>query len=183
MFGSLSLDLSILMTARSVIGSSPTSSAGTSCLSVSVQVNLMPLWTTCVLVRTWPSAEGHVLTNTHVVHNGIKFTCTLTDKQEVPAELVGEDPMTDLAVIKIDKSKLKDPNMQFAVGQFGDSDALKIGDHVMAMGSPFALSRSVTLGIVSNTERVFTGVMGEDDPDEFELMQNQRTGLFNRWIQ
>lgn len=129
------------------------------------------------------SAEGHVLTNTHVVHNGIKFTCTLTDKQEVPAELIGEDPMTDLAVIKIDKSKLKDPNMTFAVGQFGDSDALKIGDHVMAMGSPFALSRSVTLGIVSNTERVFTGVMGEDDPDEFELMDNQRTGLFNRWIQ
>ncbi len=129
------------------------------------------------------SPEGYVVTNNHVVWNGKKFKCTLADKQEIPAELIGEDPLTDLAVLKLDLTKLADPSRALTVARFGDSDKLKIGDYVMAMGSPFALSRSVSLGIVSNTERVFTGGFGGDDPDEFELEQGQRTGLFNRWIQ
>ena len=53
----------------------------------------------------------------------------------------------------------------------------------MAMGSPFSLSRSVSLGIVSNTERVFAGGFGSDDIEEMELEAGQRTGLFTRWIQ
>ncbi len=126
------------------------------------------------------SPEGHVLTNFHVVDNGRKFTCTLSDKREIPATLVGEDPLTDLAVLKLDLSKLPEPRtVPFAV--FGDSDELHVGDTVMAMGSPLALSRSVTLGIVSNTERILAA--GDDDTEEMYIDRDQRTGMFNRWIQ
>ncbi len=129
------------------------------------------------------SKAGHVLTNYHVAQNGKKFKCTLADKQELSAVLVGEDPLTDLAVLKIDLSELKDPAMELPVAKFGDSDALEIGDSVMAMGSPWALSRSVTLGIVSNTERVLSFSDGEDDAPEMRFDEDQRTGIFNQWIQ
>ncbi|MFQ5495024.1 MAG: PDZ domain-containing protein, partial [Phycisphaerae bacterium] len=125
--------------------------------------------------------EGHVLTNFHVVHNGKKFKCTMADKQEISAELVGKDPLTDLAVLKLDLSELRDPGMKLPVARFGDSDELQIGDTVMAMGSPWALSRSVTLGIVSNTERILAG--SDDDAGEMRFDRDQRTGIFNRWIQ
>lgn len=127
------------------------------------------------------SKEGYVVTNQHVTNKGKKFRCTLADKQEITAELVGEDPLTDLAVIKLDLSELKSPGTPLPVARFGNSNELTIGDYVMAMGSPHSLSRSVTLGIVSNTERVFTGA-GED-VEEMELDSGQRTGLFTRWIQ
>ena len=129
------------------------------------------------------SAQGHVLTNQHVTHNGRRFRCTLADKQEIPAELIGEDPLTDLAILKLDLSALEDPNMSLPVARLGDSSTLEVGDHVLAMGSPFALSRSVTLGVVSNTERVFAGGLGGGDPDDMRLERGQRTGLFTRWIQ
>ncbi len=128
------------------------------------------------------SARGHVLTNAHVTSNGRKFVCTLSDKREVSARLVGEDPLTDLALLELDLSEL-DGSGPLPVAAFGDSDALQIGDYVMAMGSPFSLSRSVSLGIVSNTERVFAGGFGSDDVEEMELAAGQRTGLFTRWIQ
>ncbi|MCC6968687.1 MAG: PDZ domain-containing protein [Phycisphaerales bacterium] len=124
------------------------------------------------------SADGYVLTNAHVTDSGKKFTCTLSDKSEIPATLVGEDPLTDLAVLKLDLKSFKGT---LAFAKLGDSDSLTVGDSVMAMGSPFSLSRSVTLGIVSNTERVFAA-----SDDEFEGMSldlDQRTGLFARWIQ
>lgn len=127
------------------------------------------------------SRDGHVLTNEHVTRDGHRFDCILADKRRVPAKLVGEDPLTDLAVLRIDL-----PPEELAllpVAHFGDSSALEIGDPVMAMGSPFALSRSVSLGIVSNTERVFAGGFGNDDLDEMEFGRGQRTGLFTRWIQ
>lgn len=127
------------------------------------------------------SAEGYVVTNQHVTNKGKKFRCTLADKQEITAELIGEDPLTDLAVIKLDLSELKSPATPLPVARFGSSEELEIGDYVMAMGSPHSLSRSVTLGIVSNTERVFGG--SGDDVEEMELDSGQRTGLFTRWIQ
>jgi serine protease Do len=68
------------------------------------------------------------------------------------------------------------------VAQFGDSNELQIGDYVMAMGSPFSLSRSVTLGIVSNSRRVFAGEVG-GDLEGMELEAGQRTGMFTQWIQ
>jgi len=128
------------------------------------------------------SPDGYVITNQHVTDNGKKFRCTLADKQEIPARLVGEDPLTDLAVIQLDLTKLKTPKESLAVAAFGDSDDLRVGDQVMAMGSPLALSRSVTLGIVSNTQRVFSG-HDQNDLEEMELESGQRTGLFTRWIQ
>lgn len=127
------------------------------------------------------SPEGHVLTNFHVVDNGKKFKCTLADKQEISAELIGEDPLTDLAILKLDLSELKEGSGPLSVAMLGDSDELQIGDTVMAMGSPWALSRSVTLGIVSNTERILAG--SDDDAGEMRFDRYQRTGIFNRWIQ
>ncbi len=125
--------------------------------------------------------EGHVLTNYHVVHNGRSFKCTLSDKREVSAELVGEDPLTDLAVLKLDLSELRSSDKTIPTAELGDSDQLEIGDTVMAMGSPWALARSVTLGIVSNCDRILSG--DEDDAGEMTLDEDQRTGIFNRWIQ
>jgi serine protease Do len=127
------------------------------------------------------SPEGYIITNYHVVESGRRFRVTLADRQEVGATLVGEDPLTDLAVLKINLDELTDAK-SLPVATWGDSDALMVGDYVMAMGSPFALSRSVTLGIVSNTERVFTAGAG-DEMDEMEFNPGQRTGLFTRWIQ
>ena len=126
------------------------------------------------------SEEGYVLTNQHVVNDGRKFRVTLADKRELPATLVGEDPLTDLAVLKIDLSKLN-PGEKLPVADFGQSGKLVVGDTVMAMGSPLALSRSVTLGIVSNTERVFTAD-GGDDVEEMAF-ERGRTGLFTTWVQ
>jgi serine protease Do len=127
------------------------------------------------------SKDGYVLTNYHVVNNGKKFKCTLADKQEISAVLVGEDPLTDLAVLKLDLNELKDPTVELPVAKFGDSDEIQVGDSVMAMGSPWALSRSVTLGIVSNTERVLSA--SDDEAGEMRFDKDQRTGIFNRWIQ
>ncbi len=127
------------------------------------------------------SPEGYVLTNFHVADNGRKFKCTLSDKQEILATLVGDDPLTDLAVLKLELSELKDPQMPLPVARIGDSAEVEIGDTVMAMGSPWALSRSVTRGSVSNTERILSG--DDDDPGEMQFDRDQRTGIFNRWIQ
>ncbi len=128
------------------------------------------------------SPEGYVITNQHVTNKGKKFKCTLSDRQEISAEMVGEDPLTDLAVIKLDLSELKSPSTPLPTAVFGDSNELRVGDYVMAMGSPFSLSRSVTLGIASNVERVFTG-RGSNEVEEMELDSGQSTGLFTRWIQ
>ncbi|HYE63774.1 MAG TPA: PDZ domain-containing protein [Phycisphaerales bacterium] len=125
------------------------------------------------------SPDGYILTNQHVTDSGKKYRVTLADRTELPATMVGEDPLTDLAVLKIDPGSYKGP---LPYASFGDSDKLMVGDYVMAMGSPLALSRSVTLGIVSNTERVFTSGMGGDEVEEMEFDAG-RTGLFTSWIQ
>lgn len=128
------------------------------------------------------SPEGYILTNAHVTNDGAKFWCTLSDKRRLPAKLIGEDPFTDLAVLQIDKSVIMATGSGIAIARFGDSDTLKVGDYVMAMGSPYFLSRTVTLGVVSNTERVFTsGASG--DVDEMTIDGSQRTALFTNWIQ
>jgi serine protease Do len=129
------------------------------------------------------SADGYVLTNAHVTAEGSRFWCIMADKQRVPARLVGEDPWTDLAILQIDTSKLSPSGSKLTFASFGDSDELQVGDYVLAMGSPFALSRTVTLGIVSNTERVFTSMRDAGEVDEMMLNWEQRTGLFTTWIQ
>jgi serine protease Do len=126
--------------------------------------------------------EGHVVTNQHVTNNGKRFHCTLADHREASAALVGEDPLTDIAVLKLNLDELGG-HTQLPVAQFGNSDELIVGDYVMAMGSPFSLARSVTLGIVSNTERVFGGQFGGDEVEDVQLDPGQRTGVFTNWIQ
>ncbi len=94
--------------------------------------------------------EGHVVTNHHVAGHAKQLKCTFADKSEYNADLIGSDPLTDIAVIKIQAPA----GQVFPVASFGDSSAVRTGDNVLAMGSPLALSQSVTLGIVSNTEMI-----------------------------
>ena len=100
------------------------------------------------------SAEGHVLTNHHVAGRGTRFVCSLSNREEIDATLVGTDALSDLAVLKLDLSTRRLKDQPLAVASFGDSDKLKVGDTVLAMGSPGGLSQSITRGIVANTEMI-----------------------------
>jgi serine protease Do len=131
------------------------------------------------------STDGHIVTNAHVIDRGVKFKVTLSDKSEVDATLVGEDPLTDLAVLKIDPATAFGGKTggKLPTAEWGDSNALEAGQTVIAMGSPFSLSRSVTVGVISNTERVFsTGFTGDSEIEEDDL-GGQATGTFTRWLQ
>jgi S1-C subfamily serine protease len=93
------------------------------------------------------SSDGYVLTNTHVIGNaGAEIRVTLSDGQERPGTLVGIDEVSDLAVVKIDARDL--PTLPW-----GDSSRLRVAEWVMAVGNPFQLSGTVTLGIVSTVRR------------------------------
>jgi serine protease Do len=100
------------------------------------------------------SAEGHVLTNHHVAGRGTRFVCSLSNREEIDATLVGTDALSDLAILKLDLSTRRLKDQPLAVATFGDSDKLKVGDTVLAMGSPGGLSQSITRGIVANTEMI-----------------------------
>jgi serine protease Do len=88
------------------------------------------------------SADGYILTNNHVIQGADEILVALSDRRERVAELIGADPMSDLALLKIDEVDLP------AV-EFGKSESLKVGEWVMAIGSPFGFEHSVTAGIVS----------------------------------
>jgi serine protease Do len=89
---------------------------------------------------------GHILTNSHVVAGRSEIHVTLPDEREYEATVVGTDPSSDLAVVKIDAAELHPL-------AFGDSDQVEVGDWVIAVGAPFGLSQSVTHGIISATGR------------------------------
>jgi serine protease Do len=93
------------------------------------------------------SADGYILTNNHVVDNATKITVILSDKRSFDGTLVGNDPTTDLAVVKIDASSLP-------VAFLGDSDNVRVGQWVMAIGNPYGLTSTVTAGIISAQGRV-----------------------------
>jgi S1-C subfamily serine protease len=91
---------------------------------------------------------GHVLTNFHVVENARQITVSFSNRDRVNATVVGLDPSTDVAVLKVDvKSRALTPL------PLGDSDTVRVGDPVVAIGNPFGLERSVTAGIVSALQR------------------------------
>jgi len=117
------------------------------------------------------SPEGYVVTNNHVVERAEKVTCFLEDQQEVPATVVGRDPETDVAVLKLDLGRVKG-KLPFA--ELGDSSLVQVGEHVMAMGSPLGLARSVSFGVVSSVDRYLP---------EDQMPAGAATGLYNTWIQ
>ncbi|MDA0944765.1 MAG: DegQ family serine endoprotease [bacterium] len=98
--------------------------------------------------------SGYILTNHHVVDNAADITVTLSDKNEFSATLVGSDPRTDVAVLKI-----KPESKLLPAIQLGDSDTLRVGDWAIAIGSPFGLSKSMTVGIISATGRSNVGIV------------------------
>src|SRR5213083_1160730 len=96
--------------------------------------------------------RGYVLTNNHVIENAQDITVRLSDGRKFTAKLVGRDPKTDLAVLKVDAPAL------LPVAELGDSDQLRVGQWAIAIGNPFGLDRTVTVGIVSATARNRVGV-------------------------
>ncbi len=92
------------------------------------------------------SPDGYIVTNSHVIDDARIIRIGMTDGQSFDARVIGADPQTDLAVIKIDGTKLP-----FA--EFGDSEALRVGEYVIAIGNPLGVGTTVTHGIVSATDR------------------------------
>ena len=101
---------------------------------------------------------GYVLTNNHVIDKADEITVTLQSGQELTAELVGADPETDIAVLKV-----KADGVQLMALPFGDSSRLRVGDFVVAVGNPFGLGQTVTSGIVSALGRTGLGIEGYED--------------------
>src|SRR5574341_2166017 len=109
--------------------------------------------------------EGYVVTNYHVAGKAERILCTLYDKEIVSAVFIGGDPPTDIAVIKLNLDEHKGP---LVMAEFGNSDSIQVGQYVLAMGSPYALSRSVSAGVISTRDRYFS-------PD-VRLPSGERTG-------
>jgi serine protease Do len=101
--------------------------------------------------------EGWVLTNNHVVKDATDIKVRLTDGREFEAKIVGRDPATDVALIRLQKVEGKLPTVAL-----GDSDALEQGDFVLAIGSPLGFRESVTFGIISAKDRALTGSPFDD---------------------
>ena len=120
------------------------------------------------------SSDGYAITNHHVASDAERLVCTLADKREVDAKLVATDPLADIAIIKL----ISPDGKPFPKASFGDSSKLEVGDRVFAMGCPFALSQSVTMGIVSNTEMIMPDFLGGDN---FKL-EGEDVGSIVRWI-
>ena len=102
------------------------------------------------------SADGYIVTNNHVVENAENIRVSFNDRETYDAEIVGTDPQTDVALIKIDADK----DLPFL--SFGDSEALRIGERIMAVGNPFGVGQTVTMGIVSAKGRSI-GLMDYED--------------------
>ena len=114
------------------------------------------------------SEDGYILTNNHVAEKARFVFCTLENRDEVRAEVIGLDALTDLAVLKLDLSEKDYKTVPFA--EFGDSESLEVGEIVMALGSPLGLSRSLSLGVISSIDRYF-----EDS--------GEMVSPYNLWIQ
>ena len=102
------------------------------------------------------AAKGYVLTNNHVIKGAAKIVVTLRDRRELTAKLIGTDPATDIALLQIPAEKL-------TAVRVGESDALQVGDYVLAIGNPFGVGQTVTSGIVSALGRAGLNIEGFED--------------------
>jgi Do/DeqQ family serine protease len=110
--------------------------------------------------------SGIVLTNNHVVAGADEVVVRLADNREVRARVLGSDPPTDVAVVRLEK-----PPADLQAVTLGDSDRVRVGDYVLAIGNPLGLGQTVTMGIVSAKNRVIGEKLGEVDPRYEDFIQ------------
>lgn len=125
------------------------------------------------------SAEGHVVTNHHVVGRTAAIRAVLSTREEIDAALVGTDPLADIAVVKLELASRRPGAPPLVVARFGDSDALEVGEPVLAMGCPLALSQSVTRGIISNKDLMMPSMY--KDTVRMEL-DGEDVGSLVKWL-
>jgi serine protease Do len=123
---------------------------------------------------------GHVLTNFHVAGRSAELYVTLASKERIGAKLVGDDHWTDLAVVQMNMDEIHKKHVTFTFAPLGDSKPVMVGQDVMAIGTPFGLNRTTTLGQVSNNERTF---YPERMVIDMTREENLETGDFSNWLQ
>jgi len=102
--------------------------------------------------------DGLILTNSHVVHDAARIAVTLADGQRMPASVIGDDPASDLAVIRLDRPGFDEPG--FSAAALGDSQRLRVGQVVIAIGAPYGFQSTVTAGVVSALGRSLRSYSG-----------------------
>lgn len=126
------------------------------------------------------SADGFIATNAHVTENGTRFRVVLNDQREFPAVLVGTDPISDLAVLKLQAPS----GVRFGFATFAnDLSALKPGDTILAMGAPWGMRDSVTAGVINHVSRLMVSLFEDEADYEQSLNATQSTARYYAWIQ
>jgi serine protease Do len=120
--------------------------------------------------------QGHILTNFHVAGRATEIHITLYGKERVKGTLIGDDHWTDLAGVQMDMDEIRQKKIDFTFATLGDSSTVVPGQDVMAIGTPFGLARTLTLGTVSNVERTLY-------PDQLKIDDEYETGDYSNWIQ
>ena len=117
--------------------------------------------------------QGRVLTNFHVAGRARRIEIILPDQERVRAKLIGSDHWTDLALVQMDMAQIKARHLHFKWATLGNSRHVQLGEPVLAIGTPYGLSRTVTSGIISDTDRFFNAT----------TIDGYETGWFNNWLQ
>ncbi len=117
--------------------------------------------------------QGRVLTNFHVAGRARRIEIILPDQERVRAKLIGSDHWTDLALVQMDMAQIKARHLHFKWATLGNSRRVQLGEPVLAIGTPYGLARTVTGGIISNTDRFFNAT----------TIDGYETGWFNNWLQ